>query len=429
MPAPHFLYRMLASGTRALVPAAALFSPKLQAGLTGRRTDRARLADWNRTSREPGRPLLHLHAASAGELRQAEPVLRRVRARHPEWQVAVTCFSPSGLSVANGFGADLATLLPWDRPRDVTAYLHSVQPQLCVIAKLDVWPEFILAAREQGAKLALIAASVRRKSGRLGSLARALTHETYASFDVVTAIDDADAARLARLGVRSASLTVAGDPRADAVIERLLEQHPTPLQPLLAARGPALVAGSTWRADETVLLQAFAVVRRTHPQTRLVIVPHEPTDDVACRLARQAAALQLPAPVDVEHAVATDTLLLEARVGTLALLYGAGGIGYVGGGFGRAGLHSVLEPAGWSLPIITGPHCTEHRDAMRLQAAGGLWPLPATGSAAALSRQWVHWLDDDSARQAAGRAARRALEEDRGAADRICDRLEPLFAR
>ena len=105
MSAPHFLYRMLASGARALVPAAALFSPKLKAGLTGRRTDRARLADWNRTAREPGRPLLHLHAASAGELRQAEPVLRRLRTRHPDWLVAVTCFSPSGLAVANELGA------------------------------------------------------------------------------------------------------------------------------------------------------------------------------------------------------------------------------------------------------------------------------------------------------------------------------------
>jgi 3-deoxy-D-manno-octulosonic-acid transferase len=89
----------------------------------------------------------------------------------------------------------------------------------------------------------------------------------------------------------------------------------------------------------------------------------------------------------------------------------------------------VLEPAGWRLPVITGPRCEGHRDALRLRAAGGLVSLPAAGSAVALADLWLRWLQDESARRAAGLAARRALEGDAGAADRIADQVEPLFVR
>ena len=206
MTRPPLLYRTLTWGARVLLPAAALLSPKLRASLNGRRDDATRLTAWSRTTRHPGRPLLHLHAASAGELRQAEPVLTRLRARHPDWQVAVTCSSPSGFIVASTLGADLSAFLPWDRPGDVAAFLRDVQPQVTLISKLDVWPEFILAAKTGGVRVGLIGAAVRPDSGRLVRLARAMTHGAYASLDVVAAIDAADAARLEILGVRRSAL-------------------------------------------------------------------------------------------------------------------------------------------------------------------------------------------------------------------------------
>ena len=245
MTRPPLLYRTLTWATRVLLPAAALLSPKLRTGLGGRRDDRSRLGTWSRTARDPGRPLLHLHAASAGELRQAEPVFLRLRARHPDWQTAVTCSSPSGSIVASAFDADLSAFLPWDRPDDVATFLRHVQPQVTLISKLDVWPEFILAAKARGVRIGLIGATVRPASGRLGRLARAMTHDAYASLDVVTAIDASDAARLEILGVRPAALAVLGDPRADAVIERVQQRGPPHLRPTLVEGGPALIAGST----------------------------------------------------------------------------------------------------------------------------------------------------------------------------------------
>ena len=89
-------------------------------------------------------------------------------------------------------------------------------------------------------------------------------------------------------------------------------------------------------------------------------------------------------------------------------------IAYVGGGFGRAGLHSVLEPAAWGLPVIFGPNWQSSREAgLLLEAGGGI----SLDSADRLAEVWARWLEDDSARHDAGQAALRVVRSGLGGAD------------
>ena len=93
--------------------------------------------------------------------------------------------------------------------------------------------------------------------------------------------------------------------------------------------------------------------------------------------------------------------LLVDRVGVLAALYGAAGMAYVGGGFGRAGLHSVLEPAACGIPVVFGPRWQNSRDAGLLLAAGGAESLSEFGTeeaGEALHALWRGWLDNETRR-------------------------------
>ena len=168
-------------------------------------------------------------------------------------------------------------------------------------------------------------------------------------------------------------------------------------EPLLRfGRGaPTLVAGSTWPEDEAVLLGAFASVRATHPGARLVLVPHEPTERHLVGAERTAARLGVPPPRRMSQAQEPAPLLLVDRVGVLARLYGAGTMAYVGGGFGGAGLHSVLEPAAWGLPVCFGPRWKESRDAAALLQAGAARALTGRGQAAVeeLAGIWAGWIE------------------------------------
>jgi 3-deoxy-D-manno-octulosonic-acid transferase len=431
MPTTSWGYRAAIRLGTALAPAWGLLDPKIRAGTRARQDAGERLLDWARFSRDANRPLVWFHAASVGEGLQAESVLRQLRRARPECQVVYTHFSPSAESLAGRLEVDAADYLPYDLPERVERLLRALEPDVLVFAKLDVWPELSTRAATTGTQVAIVAATVSPGSGRLRWPARRLLEPGYRAVAAAAAISQDDATRLARLGVSANRIQVLGDPRFDSVADRVRAVRPD--EPLLRfGRGaPTVVAGSTWPGDEAVLLRAFAGLYRHRPDARLILVPHEPTADHLGRLEQSVHAAGLPTPVRLSTAESPTTLLLVDRVGALATLYGAGTMAYVGGGFGRAGLHSVLEPAAWSLPVAFGPRWRDSRDAALLLEAGAAMALRSHSpdrAAAALLAQWKAWVTDENSRHAQGRRARDVVERGEGASERSAGMLAQLIS-
>jgi 3-deoxy-D-manno-octulosonic-acid transferase len=430
MPSTSWGYRAALRLGTALVPYLGTLSPKLRRSTLARRDAGERLLEWSRSSRDDTRPLVWFHAASVGEGLQADIVLRHLRRLRPDCQIVYTHFSPSAEALAARLVVDVADYLPYDLPHSVDRLLSALQPALLVFAKLDVWPELATRASTTGTEVALVAATVSPGSGRLRWPARAFLLPGYRVIAAAAAISDDDAARLTRLGVAPDRVHVLGDPRFDSVIEKV--RGISQSDPLLRfGRGaPTLVAGSTWPPDEAVLLRAFAALRRRQ-EARLIIVPHEPIDDHLRAIERSARAAGLPAPVRLSMAQGPEALLLVDRVGVLAGLYGAGSMAYVGGGFGRAGLHSVLEPAAWGIPVAFGPRWANSRDAMLLLERGGGTALPRGGvgkAAATLEKLWEEWIRDEAGRRAQGAQARQVVEGGLGAAEKSAEMLADLIS-
>lgn len=426
-------YRLVARAAAGLVPLAAPFHEKVARSDRGRRGATARLAAWGARARDPARPLVWLHAPSVGEGLQAESVLAALRRRHPEWQYAYTWFSPSAEPLGRRLPVDIADYLPWDLPGEVAPILAALRPTVLAFAKLDLWPELATRAAAAGTRVAMVAGTVAAGSGRLRWPARALLRPGYASLSAAGAISADDAKRLVELGAPADRVRVTGDPRFDSVVAKVGAIPPD--DPLLrhGTGAPALVAGSTWPGDEQVILDAFARLHVHRPDARLILVPHEPTEAHLVPLERRAVALGLPAPVRLSRAgTGAVPILLVDRVGVLAALYGAGRAAYVGGGFGRSGLHSVLEPAAWGVPVVFGPRWQNSRDAGLLLEAGGAESLSELGveeAGEALHALWDEWLRNEARRAAQGQAAREVVERGRGAAEASAALLEELVAR
>ncbi|HTK55220.1 MAG TPA: glycosyltransferase N-terminal domain-containing protein [Gemmatimonadales bacterium] len=406
----------------ALLPVAARLSPKLGQAHRARRGVLERLETWARAHRDAARPLAWFHAPSVGEGLQAEAVMQALRTARPGWQLAYTHFSSSAEALARRVPADIADYLPYDTPEAAEALLDILRPTALVFTKLDLWPELATRAALRGVKVVLVAATVRPGSGRLGWPARSLLAPGYEALSAVAAIDPADAVRVSALGARPAVIEVEGDPRYDSVAAKVAAVDRG--DPLLRFGGgaPTLVAGSTWPDDEAILLEAFARVRAEHPQAQLIVVPHEPTPHHLSRLDDLAARLRLPVPVRLSAATGPTPLLAVDRVGVLAALYGAGTMAYVGGGYRKAGLHSVLEPAAWGIPVLMGPRWTESRDAALLREAGAAVGLPERygpeDPMLALVRAWSGWITNEAARREAGRKGRAVVDAGLGASAR-----------
>jgi 3-deoxy-D-manno-octulosonic-acid transferase len=425
------LYRTAVRLGTALAPAAALVDRKIGEGHRLRRGAAARLTAWAGARRDRDRPLAWFHAASVGEGLQAESVLFELSRLVPDCQFVYTHFSPSAEALSRSLPVDAADYLPYDLPGAAESLLRALAPDLLVFAKLDLWPELATRAAARGTAVALVAATVSPGSGRLRWPARTVLRAGYAAVTAAGAVAQADAARLARLGVPADRIQVLGDPRFDSAAARVAA---VAIQdPLLRLGGgaPTLVAGSTWAADEAVLLPAFARLRVRRPDARLIVVPHEPTAEHLAALDRRAARAGLPRPVRLSGARGPAPLLAVDRVGVLAALYGAGTMAYVGGGFGRAGLHSVLEPAAWGVPVAFGPRWRNSRDAALLLEGRAAVALEARGRRAAseqLLRYWEGWLADEARRAAQGRRARKLVSEGLGAARRSAEMLAALIS-
>ncbi|QJR36053.1 3-deoxy-D-manno-octulosonic acid transferase [Gemmatimonas groenlandica] len=402
---------------------------KLWRSLAARRGLLERITAASRAVRTPSRPLVWMHAPSVGEGLQARPVAHRLRALHPELQLAYTFFSPSAETFSASVGADITDYLPFDGRREADAMLDALQPSVLAFVKLDVWPTLVERATARGIPVALLSATLAPRSGRSGAMSRLLLHEAYSALEGVGAIDQANADRLVALGVRPDVLEVTGDTRFDQVWDRAQRvDERQPMLRALAGTRPTLVAGSTWPADEAVLLEAFARARRAESSLRLIIAPHEPTAThlgpiVAWALAAGVSCATLSLAESDRAASQSDVILVD-RVGVLGDLYSLADVAFVGGGFHAAGLHSVIEPAAFGAPVLFGPGHDMSREAGLLISAGGARVVRDAGECEAALRTFTA---NSVARETAGAAARDLVQSELGATERSVRLVQRLL--
>jgi len=426
------LYRATQRTLRVATPLVGRGGSKLARGIAGRRAAASRLVEWGRTSRQPDRPGAWIHAPSVGEGLQARAVLEAWRTLRPGLQALYTHFSPSATELARRMPADVAGYLPWDLPDEMGAVLDAVAPDLVVFTKTEAWPVLVEEAARRGVPVAMVGGTVPQGAGRGRWPARALLREVWATMVLVGAIDEEDADGFRKLGARGEAIRVTGDPGIDSAAQRATAADPEApwLRPFHEDPRPTVVAGSTWPADDAVLLPALVAARRRVPDVRAVLAPHEPDPHHVGRLMDVLAGDGWRAArlADVEgrrDARGVDVVVVD-RVGVLAQLYTVGQAAYVGGGFHDAGLHSVLEPAAAHLPVAFGPRHANARAAGRLLEQGGAREVDGSED---LAEVIALWLSEESERRYAGERSFGYIQRHLGAAERSAALLDDILPR
>ncbi|MGD8866121.1 MAG: glycosyltransferase N-terminal domain-containing protein [Gemmatimonadales bacterium] len=423
------LYDWSATASRRLLPHAPFLSEKAKRSLEGRHGLLDRIEAWAVQGRTDA-PLVWFHAPSVGEGLQTRPVIEALRELRPDLQVFYTFFSPSAEKLAERMPADYADYMPFDVVPDLMRVMDAIEPGVVVYGKLDVWPNITRVAYWRGVPQALVSGTLAANSSRLRWPARRFLSPAYGRLDAVGAISVADATRLTLLGARADRIQVTGDARFDQVWARAQTIDPSrpPVSLLSGHAGLTLVAGSTWPEGERHIVPAVARLRLRHPDFRLVVVPHEPAPDHLSGLEALLAAHGLE-PVRLsqveEGGERAEGVVVVDAVGVLGELYGVADMAYVGGGFGRRGLHSVLEPAALGAPVLFGPRHANAREAGELIERGG---AKAVADAGDLEAALCRWLEDPAERASAGAAALNYVKSNLGAgrrnAELILDLLE-----
>ena len=406
---------------RAAVPllrAAAPFNERLRRVVRGRAESLESLLRWCSTQRDLTRPLLWLHAPSVGEALMAQAILAAAREQQPAVQCVFTYFSPSAERIAPRVGADWTGYLPFDVASDVERALDATRPACVAFVRTEIWPVLVRDACRRGMPVVLVNAVLAAGSSRTSRAARLVLRPAYSRLDAVGTVSTDDIDRFSALGVARERVHITGDARFDQVAQRVqsIDRSRPLLQSLAAMRAPWLVAGSTWPADEQPLIDALAQLTRRGAAWRAIIAPHEPSR-MHVRAIQQlldTARISHALLPQMDEALQSDaSVLIVDRVGVLADLYSVAAVAYVGGGFGDAGLHSIIEPAALGVPVMYGPRHGNAVEAARLATAGG---GHVVNTIVELRDTLARWLGNADSRKRAGVAAAAFVQAHTGGA-------------
>ncbi|MFH0883467.1 MAG: glycosyltransferase N-terminal domain-containing protein, partial [bacterium] len=403
---------------------AGLFSEKVRRGIRGRLAEGERLRRVRSNCRE-NVPRVIVHCASAGELESAVPLMQALKA---DWNVDIllSYYSPS--AVERAMKTEEPTdhfYLPADSRGRVRRLLEIIEPSLIVFVKHDYWPNLVWEAKSRGIPTALVNGNFRPDSKRLKRAAIPFGRAVLPHLSAIYAVARDDAHRFRFLAGDAPNIVISGDTRFDRVLQRALDgrRDQGALAELLAGR-PVAVAGSTWHADEKRFLPAWKTVLEQLPDAVLVVAPHEPKPERLKQIADEGAANDLTSTTmtEVEEGVSPANLLIVDRVGVLAGMYGLGCVAYVGGAFG-AGVHSVIEPAVFGIPVMFGPRYLmshEARDLIDLGAAAQVsWPEQ-------ISEVFLDALQNGQSSRKRGEMAGMFVRQREGVSRRVAERLAAL---
>ena len=355
-----------------------------------------------------------VHAASVGEFEQARPIIERLRAEHPCEKIVLTFFSPSGYEMRKNYNkVDKVLYLPFATRRNARLFISTLQPKKAVFVKYEFWPAYLRELKKQAVPTFSISAIFRPNQVFFlpwGKPYLKLLH----CFTHIYVQDQASLALLQAHGISRCS--VAGDTRFDRVNQ--LAAHPSDISEGVSMddKQHLLIAGSTWQQDEQLLARYID----THPDIRLLLVPHEITDShlhlifqfFHGRYMRLSEITLNPQP----STLPAPRVIVVDKMGLLSKLYRYGAVAYIGGGFG-AGIHNTIEAGGYGMPVVFGPKYQHFREAKALIAAGA-------GFSIRNYKQLEQALDNAFAHaDELGQKARVYVESERGATDKIYSEL------
>ncbi len=386
--------------------------------LARRRRDESRLLQQakDRLAFET-RPRVWFHAASMGELEQLIPVIEQLRASFAEVCIVSTCTSASGREhAARQACIDHALYLPVDQPRAMSELIDIIRPSVVVIDRYDLWPVMISILHHRRIVTMLVNATM-PSTGR-NVVLRRFTRRLYRMIDTVIAVSQQDAHDLAILLGRE--IEWKPDTRMDRILQRrdAALRAPRELPPW---HGHTLVLGSTWPADEALLLEAWRGV--SAGDWRLVIVPHEPTARAVSAIEQRIPCRRL-SEITLDELVSASPHIVVDSVGKLLQLYAAADAAYVGGGFG-VGVHSLAEPAGFGIPVACGPAIERSRDARGLMQYEALTIIRTPKDTA----DWLTAIQGDQMRTASREHCNRFVSRNTGSSGQITQLVADTLRR
>ncbi|QCE41653.1 3-deoxy-D-manno-octulosonic acid transferase [Psychroserpens sp. NJDZ02] len=390
-----------------------LFNNKLKLGVIGR----AKTFDLLQQSINKGDQTLWFHCASLGEYEQGLPIFTELRKDYPKHKIVLTFFSPSGYEIRKSAPfADVVVYLPLDSKQHAKRFINIINPELTVFVKYEIWPNYLNQIKAKGLKAILISA-VFRKEQSFFKWYGTQTKNALFAFDHIFTQNEPSKTLLESIGYTN--VTVSGDTRFDRVSNQLEIDNNLPFLDEFKDNKLCIVIGSSWPEDETILVN-FINAYEGLP-VKFIIAPHniksKQIENIQSGLHKSTVLFTKKEGQNLQD---YDVFILDT-IGVLSKAYSYANIAYVGGAMGTTGLHNILEPAVFGVPIIIGKNYSKFPEAYDMIANGGVLSV---ANKAQLSSNLNLLITDKEYRRTTGLKNLNFINDNKGAVIKVTDFLK-----
>lgn len=363
-------------------------------------------------------PVIWVHAVSAGETIAAIPLIEMLLTKYPQHRVLVTNMTPTGrervLSVFQG-RVDQA-YAPYDLPGGLRRFLNRIRPSILIIIDTELWPNMLYHCQKRGIGTLLVNGRLSEKSARGYAKVNSLTKEMLGNITHAAVQTESQANRFLSLGLDKNRLSVTGSTKFDLTFPTDLDAKRSEYQRRVGSDRTVLVAGSTHRGEEAVLIESYREISRTYPEMILILAPRHPHRfaEVEQLLRKQNIGYQTFSS-GKSCGSETQVLLIDV-LGELLYFYSLADIAFIGGSLVPTGGHNLMEAGVFGVPIIMGKHIHNVEDIAHQFLNAGALDLVSSDK---LAGKIMNMMDDPELRKSAGEAALKVMELNKGALARV----------
>jgi 3-deoxy-D-manno-octulosonic-acid transferase len=407
------LYTLGLRSYELIIRVAALFNPKAKAFINGRKQV------WQSLDKQLENntgPVIWIHCSSVGEYEQGRPLMEAIKMKFPTNKILVSFYSPSGYqTVEPDEIVDVKIYLPFDSRKNARRLIDKIKPNLALFIKYEFWHFYLTELKAKNIPTFSIS-SIFRPEQVYFKWYGEFYRNILKNFSFFFVQDQTSYHMLQKLNI---PCTVTGDTRLDRVIA-IREQRK--LMPEIAAfidGNESMIVGSMRKEDIDIIID---FVKR-HPDLKFIIAPHEIKETMMQPLENELSSTVRHS--NLSGSTQNDQVLIIDNIGMLSQLYRYANYAYIGGGFSD-GLHNILEPAVYEIPVFFGNKDYQRfKEAIDLIDLGSAFPV---GSIHEFETVFNHLQHDPEQQSAIASSLRHYLESNQGAADKILDHLSKYLS-
>ena len=339
-----FIYNIVIYLIYFIVKIVALFNKKINLFVKGRKESFGKLKKLESTDK-----VLWFHAASLGEFEQARPIIKIIRKNYPNYKIVITFFSPSGYEIRKNYPyADVICYLPFDTKSNMKKFISLLKPEMAFIIKYEFWPNLLDEIKKQQIHTILVSGIFRPNQSFFKWYGTYMRNklDAFRYFFVQNEVS-----KNLLNSINFSNVIKSGDTRFDRVYTILQQNNQLEFIEEFKNDTYTVIAGSTWPEDEELIVNY--INNNADNDEKFIIAPHTILPNKIQELKNAISKNTiLFSEKNTANLQAFQVLIIDT-IGILTKIYAYADIAYVGGGL-KTGLHNILEPATFGVPVLFG---------------------------------------------------------------------------